>query len=108
MGLCSAAKTAAWITEWLKGAGLTRFLNRKPVQLYGDNQSSIQLVKNPEFHARMKHIDVQYHYIREALKDALIGLTYVSTIDMAVDCLTKPLSKEKFQSGVSRLGLTGA
>ena len=58
--LCSAAKTAAWITEWLRGANLTQFLNHKPVQLYGDNQLSIHLVKNPEFHTQTKHVDVQY------------------------------------------------
>ena len=105
VGLCSAAKTAAWITGWLKEANLMRFLNRKPVQLYGDNQSSIRLVKNPEFHARTKHINVQYHYVREALEDGLIELFYVSTIDMMADCLTKPLAREKFQAGLSLLGL---
>ena len=105
MGLCNAAKTAAWVTEWLKGAKLTRFLNRTPVQLHGDNQSSIKLVKNPEFHARTKHIDVQYHYIREALEDGLITLVYIPTTEMLADCLTKPLTREKFEAGLSLIGL---
>ena len=105
VSLCNAAKTAAWITEWLKGANSGQYLNSKPVQLYGDNQSSIRLVKNPEFHARTKHIDVQYHYVREALEDGLIELSYIPTTDMTADCLTKPLTKEKFHTGLSLLGL---
>ena len=35
--LCSAAKTAVWITEWLKEVNLTQFLNDKLIQLYEDN-----------------------------------------------------------------------
>jgi len=31
--------------------------------LYGDNQSAIALTKDGSFHARTKHIDIQYHFI---------------------------------------------
>jgi hypothetical protein len=30
-----------------------------------DNQSNIKIVKNLVFHTQMKHIEVQYHFIRE-------------------------------------------
>ncbi|XP_048227237.1 uncharacterized mitochondrial protein AtMg00810-like [Ricinus communis] len=35
------------------------------VPIYCDNQSSISLVENPGFHVRTKHVEVQYHFIRE-------------------------------------------
>ena len=103
--LCSAVKTAAWITEWLKEVNLTQFLDNKLVQLHEDNQLSIQLIKNLKFHIRMKHIDVQYHYIWEALENSLIELFYILTVNMLADCLIKPLTREKFQFELSLLGL---
>ena len=35
------------------------------VSIFCDNISSIRLAENPIFHARIKHIEVHYHYIRE-------------------------------------------
>ena len=107
IGCCNAAKQAAWITIWLKGARFTRFLNHLPVQLLADNQSSMRLSKNAEFHSRTKHIDVQYHYIREAIEDGLVTVSYIPTNEMAADSLTKPLPREQFLSGLSQLGLMG-
>ena len=105
IGCCNAAKQAAWTTIWLKGAQLMRFLDRKPVQLLADNQSSMRLSKNAEFHTRTKHIDVQYHYIRETIEDGLVTVSFIPSNEMAADALTKPLTKDKFQSGLSLLGL---
>jgi hypothetical protein len=41
----------------------------------------------------LKHIDVQYHYIRELVKNDTVKLEYIQTSEMAVDCLTKPLKR---------------
>ena len=105
VALCSTCKTAAWISEWLKEANFIQFLTEKPVQLYSDNQGSIQLGWNPEFHTRTKHIAVQYHYIWEALEDSLIELFYVSISSMTADCLTKSLMRDKFDVRVFLLSL---
>ncbi|GMF51699.1 unnamed protein product [Phytophthora lilii] len=39
------------------------------VKIYEDNQGSIALAKNPEFHKRTKHIDIRYHFVREKVED---------------------------------------
>jgi hypothetical protein len=65
----------------------------KPVLLYGDHQSALPLVENPENHARTKHIDVQYHYIRYLVENKSITTAYYPTNQMAADVLTKPLAK---------------
>ena len=103
--LCSAAKTAVWITEWLKEVNLTQFLNDKSVQLHEDNQLSIQLIKNLKFHVRTKHINIQYHYVWKALDNSLIELFYIFTVNMSADCLIKLLIREKFQFELSLLSL---
>ena len=55
-----------------------------PVVIYCDNMSSIHLVNNPVYHARTKHIEVHYHYVREKVLLGLIDLVYVSTEDRCV------------------------
>ena len=62
-----------------------QFLN----QLYTDSQSAMDLAKNPIHHQRSKHIDIQYHFVREAYLNRLSNLTYISTKDQLADPLTK-------------------
>jgi hypothetical protein len=52
-----------------------------PVVIYCDNISSILLVNNPVYHARTKHIEVHYHFIREKVLAKEIDLIHVSTED---------------------------
>ena len=49
------------------------------VQILSDNQASLNLVKNTEYHKQMKHIDVQHHYIRELVQDDYICMKWVFT-----------------------------
>lgn len=62
--------------------------------IYEDNQSTICLSKNPQFHGHSKHIDIQYHFIRETVKDGKINVEYCN---MLADIFTKGLFGEKFK-----------
>ena len=68
-----------------------------PIHLYEDNQGCIALSKNPVNHTRNKHIDVKYHYIREAVNGGLFALFYIATNKMMADYLTKPLGRVLFE-----------
>ena len=61
IAVTEAAKEALWLT------GLVRELDIQQVgvPLYCDRQSAIYLAKNQVYHARIKHIDVRFHKIRE-------------------------------------------
>ena len=63
-----------------------------------DSQSAINLAKNSNFHARSKHIDVRYHWIRDVLDSKLLELEKVHTDDNGADMMTKALSREKFET----------
>jgi hypothetical protein len=58
-----------------------------------------------QFHARSKHTDVQYHYIRELKEAGVIDIRYIQTGEMAADCLTKLLKRQKFAANLMMLGL---
>jgi hypothetical protein len=62
-------------------------------------------VKNPEFHARTKHIDVSAHYVRELAEDHKISLAYIQTDKMLADMLTKSWRKVRHLQNVEQIGL---
>ena len=74
------------------------------VILHCDNQGAIALGKNPQAHARSKHIDIQWHYQQEKIKDGTVELRYIPTDQQIADGLTKPLSKDKFLTFQNAVG----
>ena len=75
------------------------------VVIYCDNLSSIQLARNPVFHARTKHIEVHYHFVREQVLAGDIDLVYVGTEEQVADIFTKALGAEKLRRFRTMLGL---
>ncbi len=91
---CEATKETVWMRNLLCHIGLGQ---SKPTVLFCDNQSAIRLVHNPEFHKRTKHIDVQFHFIREKQVDGTIHVQYISTDMQLADVFTKPLHGPLFE-----------
>ena len=63
---------------------------------HSDSQSAIMLAKNPVFHAKTKHIEVKYHFLRQVLEDKRLELVKVHTYHNPADFLTKSLPSDKF------------
>ncbi len=68
-----------------------------PVVIYNDNISSILLANNPIYHAKTKHIEVHYHFIRKKVLAKEIDLIHVSTKDQVANIFTKALSTDKLK-----------
>ena len=97
-----AAKEALWLRSFVdevRGGG------EQPMTINCDNQGAIALAKDNKFHSRTKHIDIRYHFIREAVEDKKIMVSYIPTEENVSDILTKALAKPKFQRFVELLGL---
>ena len=73
--------------------------------IYTDSQSAISLANNPDYHHKTKHIDIQYHFIREKVLDDIIKLKYLQTDKQLADALTKPVSQSKSLELVNKTGL---
>jgi hypothetical protein len=64
--------------------------------LWCDNLSALALASNPVFHARTKHIEVDYHFIREKVLNGDISIRFISTHDQVADIFTKGMSSARF------------
>ena len=97
-----AAKEALWLCSFL--GEITRPLSL-PIMLNCDNQSTIALSKDSQFHARTKHIDLHFHFICETMSNGIIAITYCPTQIMVADILTKLLNHGKTGEHAGSLGL---
>ena len=66
------------------------------VRIDCDNRSAIFLENNPAYHSRMKHIDVQYHFVKDMVESTTVLLEKVDTLENVADSLTRSMSTEKF------------
>ena len=93
MAVTEAVKEAIWLQGLLKDLGV----GQKQVELFCDSQSAIHLAKNQVFHARTKHIDVRYHFVREILEEEELILQKIHTTENPADMMTKMVTKAKFK-----------
>jgi hypothetical protein len=75
------------------------------INLKIDNKSAISLCKNPIYHDRSKHIDTQFHFIRDCVEEGRVEVEHIGTNNQLADILTKPLGKVKFLELQERIGL---
>jgi hypothetical protein len=88
-----------WLIAELVGGEVQKF------RLLIDNQSTIELAKNPVFHERSKHIDTRFHYIRDCIEKDMVDVDHVGTDEQVADILTKPLGRIKFAEFRLKLGV---
>jgi hypothetical protein len=94
IGATIVACEVVWLQKLLSDLGL---LVDAHVVIYCDNINSILLANNPVYHARTKHIEVHYHFIREKNLAKEIYFIHVSTKDQVVDIFTKALGIDKLK-----------
>lgn len=104
-----AATHAAKEALWLRSLITQLFsLELSPTTLFSDNQSAIALTQDHQYHARTKHIDIRFHFIRWIVEQGSLRLVYCPTDDMVADTLTKALPSAKVKHFGSQLGLSTA
>jgi hypothetical protein len=103
--LLEAACDVIWLRHLYGELG---FIQKEPVLLLGDNDGSISLTKNPQFHKCTKHIDLRWHWVRELVNDGLISVIDCCDPQQTADIMTKLLPRPKFVCHVNELGLSDA
>eukprot|EP00253_Pinus_taeda_P022965 PITA_22965 len=92
-GVVETSKEALWLRQILSEFG---FQQQHPTTLWCDNQSAIQLCKDPFQHQRSKHIELHMHFIRKLIHDHVLEVQYCSIDDQVADIFTKALIEAKF------------
>ena len=65
------------------------------------------LAKNPTYHSKTKHIDVQYHFVRDMIEDKKVLLVKVDTLKNTADALTKFVRSKKSSWCRETMGVSG-
>ena len=102
VALSEAGRELCWLRSLYSELG---FPQKLPTILRGDNNGSIAMVNNPQFHQRSKHIDIQYHWIRDEIIKETINLESCRDPDQTADILTKALPKPKHHKHLYDMGL---
>ena len=79
MALAAAAQETLWLKQLTSELGSS---TTEPLTIYEDDQSTISMTKNPQFHGRSKHVAIKYHFVR--------------VLPMVTDILTKGLPRVQF------------
>ncbi|KAF4622418.1 hypothetical protein D9613_009127 [Agrocybe pediades] len=73
--------------------------------IFSDNQAALSIARHPEFHARTKHIDIAYHFLRDLVNDGTITMVYVNTEYNVADVFTKGLPRVLHENFTYELGV---
>jgi hypothetical protein len=100
--LADATAELIWIQVLLKELGIHQ---TRPPSLWCDNIGATYLSANPIFHRRMKHVEVDYHFVRERVATGHLEVRFISTKDQLADAFTKPLPGPVFRDFQANLKL---
>jgi hypothetical protein len=76
-----------------------------PTVIKGDNEGSVAMAKNPQFHRRTKHISIRWHWIRDLVQENEIRLENCRGAVQTADVLTKGLPRPKHKQHEIEMGL---
>jgi hypothetical protein len=102
MAAGAATQEAMWLRSLLSKLG---FAQREPTTIHVDNQGAIALSKNPTHHARVKHIDIRHHFIRDHVRERAVSILWCPMEAQTADVLTKPLDRIAHERHCQGMGL---
>jgi hypothetical protein len=86
----------------LRELGVTQ---RQAPILWCDNLGATYLTANPVFHARTKHIEIDFHFVREQVADGALVVRFISSNDQLADIFTKPATRQMLDRFRTNLNL---
>jgi histone deacetylase 1/2 len=100
--LANATAEIIWVQALLGELGV---IQKIPPILWCDNIGATYLSCNPVFHSRTKHIEVDFHFVRERVAQKKLQIRFISSKDQLADIFTKPLPLPLFEACKRNLNL---
>jgi hypothetical protein len=100
--IANAVAEVMWIQILLTKIGIQSSAQAK---LWYDNLGAKYLASNPVLHGRTKHIEVDYHFVRERVAKKLLQIEFVPTGDQIIDGFTKALPVRQMENIKHNLNL---
>ncbi|GJT52715.1 putative ribonuclease H-like domain-containing protein [Tanacetum coccineum] len=82
---------------WLQNQLLDYGYNFMQTKIHIDNESTISVIKNLVSHSKTKHIDIQFHFIRDSYEKRLIEMVKIHTDYNVADLLTKAFDVTRYR-----------
>ena len=101
--LANATAEVIWVESLLDELGVK--LLQSPC-MWCDNLGATYLSANPVFHARAKHIEIDFHFVRERVANKKLEIRFISSRDQVADGLTKALPIQAFEKFKNNLNLS--
>ena len=92
--LANATVELIWVEALVRELGV--LLQEKPC-LWCDNLGAMFLSANPVFHARTKHIEIDFYFVRECVANKQLDVRFISSKDQIADGFTKALCRKKLE-----------
>jgi hypothetical protein len=103
VALSEATCEAVWLKNILSELGLSQTAS---INIRGNNEGSVAMVKNLQFHKHSKHIMIKWHWVREVAQSSMINIKNCCDLEQTADMLTKPLPHAKHKHHVFEMGLS--
>ncbi|XP_019176811.1 PREDICTED: uncharacterized protein LOC109172110 [Ipomoea nil] len=100
--LADVSAEVTWVVSLLRELGLH---SGQPPTLWCDNLGATYLCANPVFHARTKHVEIDFHFVRDKVASGEFVVNFVSTKDQLADIFTKPLPRPRFTALRTKLNV---
>jgi len=100
MAIVEVVKEVKWMSAVLHEL---KFIVKKPMIIYSDNQAAGKMAQHDVDHERTKHIDIRHHFIRDEINNNEVIVKWIRTEQQIADIFTKMLHSPRFVSLRDRL-----
>ena len=88
VAISEASREAYWLRSLYEELGEDQ---NSPSVIKGDNEGSIAMTQNPQFHKRAKHISTRWHWVQDLVEEGTVTIESCRDPEQTADVLTKVL-----------------